>query len=85
MAEEIRLTEEELGELEAANKRISALRAELADISIAKLNLKVREQRAETFFLESGEQEKALAKKLEDKYGKGVINIDEGTFVPQQG
>lgn len=85
MAEEIRLTEEELGELETANKRISTLRAELADISIAKLNLKAREQRAETFFLESAEQEQALAKKLEDKYGKGVINIDEGTFVSEEG
>ena len=84
MAKEVKLTEEELGELDAANRRVNAIRVELADISIAKLNLKAREKRAETFFLELTQQENSLAKKLEDKYGKGVIDIDKGTFISQE-
>jgi len=84
MAKEVKLTEEELGELDAANRRVNAIRVELADISIAKLNLKAREKRAETFFLELTQQENSLAKKLEDKYGKGVIDIDKGTFISKE-
>lgn len=82
MAESVKLTEEEIGEVENVGKRSQALRNELGDIAIIKLNLKTREEQAAAFHNESIQLERDLAKKLEDKYGKGTIDISTGTFTP---
>jgi hypothetical protein len=82
MTESVKLTEEEIKDLETATNRVNALRKELADISMIKLNLELREDQAKKFHQESIEFEQTLAKNLEEKYGKGTVDIDKGIFMP---
>lgn len=84
MAEAVKLTEEELGELKNTTERVNVLRRELADVGMVKLNLETREAQIKQFHKESIEIEQALAKKLEEKYGKGTVDIDQGTFTPAE-
>jgi len=47
-----------------------------------RLNVKKRESKALEFDLETEKMEIALAKQLEEKYGKGHIDTDKKVFIP---
>ena len=78
MAEVKKLTEQEVLEIKTIQEKSQALVVELGQIEILKLQLNSRREAAEAFIkgLETEEQE--LAKKLEDIYGKGSINLQTG-------
>lgn len=78
----IKLTEEELNQLNTVQARREAAKNELSDIGFLRLKIKRKEEKVETFYNETIEMERKIAKGLETKYGKGSIDIESGTFTP---
>ena len=80
--EAIKLEEKELENLKTLQLRSRALIQELGSISLAEINLEERREAAENFLKESRQLEAGLAKALEEKYGKGNIDVTTGEFTP---
>lgn len=82
MSKEIKLTEEELQGINDLQQRGLILKEELAALGQAKLNIKLRQIQVEKYFSVNIDLEKTIAKELEEKYGKGNVNLETGTFTP---
>ena len=79
-----KLSKEELGQIEEIQKKIQAVKAELGNVGLAEIDLKTRKANIEQFLSETQEQESKLVKELEEKYGKGSINLEDGEFIPAE-
>jgi len=77
-----KLTEEEVKSLQELQQKNAALVNELGSIELANIGLEERRENAEKFLFELREEEKELAKSLEDKYGIGSIDLNKGEFIP---
>ena len=80
----VKLTEEEINNLTIVQNRRKAVSKELSDIGFVRLKLKRKEDKVENFNNETIKMEADLAKNLEDKYGRGSVDIESGTFTPFQ-
>ena len=80
----VKLTEEEINNLTIVQNRRKAVSKELSDIGFLRLKLKRKEDKVENFNNETIKMEAELAKNLEDKYGRGSVDIESGTFTPFQ-
>jgi hypothetical protein len=78
----IKLTEQELKAIEDIKLRKKAIKEEIADIGLSKIKLKIRKEKLEEFYTKTLTNETQIAKGLEEKYGKGSVNIQSGTFTP---
>ena len=78
----IKLEENELSQLNNIKNARSSIINEFGKISIIELQLSQRKMNAETNFAKIEEAQADFAIKLEDKYGKGTIDIDSGVFIP---
>lgn len=78
----MQLTQEELQGIYDLKQRQAALKEELAALGQAKLNIKLREVQVEKYFSVNLDLERAIAKEIEEKYGKGNIDLETGTFTP---
>lgn len=76
----IKLSSEEIEALEKIQKHNESAVKEFGLISIAQLNLDKRKERAETFLANLKTSEIAIAESLEEKYGKGTVNLTTGEF-----
>lgn len=76
----IKLSTEELETLENIQKHNQSIIKEFGLINISQLNLDSRKARAEKFFSDLKKSEVDIAKMLEDKYGKGTVNLSTGEF-----
>ena len=65
--------------LKNANKD---LMTELGQIKLAEINLEKRIKSANEYLAQLSTKEAEISKGLEDKYGKGSIDIESGTFHP---
>ena len=79
---QIKLEENELLQLNNIKNARSSIINEFGKISIIELQLSQRKMNAETNFAKIEEAQADFAKNLEDKYGKGTIDIDSGVFIP---
>jgi len=75
-----KLTPEELQVIETVQKENDLIIREMGLIGIAEINLEDRRERAENFLTELRQKETDLAKRLEEKYGKGTVNLATGEF-----
>lgn len=82
--ENIKLTEEEIKQLQEIQQSQGMLIQELGEISLMELNLKTRKDKAEDFLNELRVKEENLGKELNEKYGDGSINLSTGEFEPRQ-
>jgi hypothetical protein len=80
MAKTTKLTQEEIDSLILIQNKNRAIVEELGKIEIIQLDLDDRRERAENFLKQLRADEDATARSLEDKYGKGTVNIDKGEF-----
>ena len=78
----IKLTEQELKLIDNIKLRKQAIKQELADIGLLEINLKTRKEKVEDFYSKTIEVETQVAKTLEEKYGKGSVDTETGTFTP---
>jgi hypothetical protein len=79
-----KLSKEELGKIEEIQKRVQAVKAELGNVGLAEIDLKTRKNNIEQYLTETQEQESAVVKELEEKYGKGSIDLQNGEFIPSE-
>ena len=78
-----KLTEEELLQLQQIQNNNQAIVREFGQIAIAELDLDKRRENAETFLDNLRKAETETAKTLEEKYGRGNINLQSGEFVSE--
>jgi len=76
----VKLTNEELEQIEVVKKNKETILVELGQIKLAELNLEKRLEKAEEFLSQLEKQETEIAKYLEDKYGSGTVNVETGEF-----
>lgn len=79
----IDLDKEDLKNLEVLKNRGRFLLDELGQISLLEITLEERKESAKAFRLKTKEMEKELAEFLENKYGKGNVDLDTGKFTPK--
>ena len=73
---------EELSELKTLKDNLSQIASEFGSLAIQKFRLEEKEKALKQTMSTLENQETSIAKKLTDKYGKGSINLDTGTFTP---
>ena len=79
-----KLSQEELEKISDIQTRMQTIQTELGKLELAKMDLKTRRKAIERFIDESRNLEAELARELQEKYGKGTINLDEKVFVADQ-
>lgn len=79
-----KLSKEELGKIEEIQKRVQAVKVELGNVGLAEIDLKTRKANIEQYLTETQEQEATVVKELEEKYGKGSIDLQNGEFIPSE-
>lgn len=76
-----KLTTEEVTKLNELRVKTSELTFQRGQIGIAEDNLKRQLNQLAEQFNELYKEENTVSKELFDKYGKGEINLEEGTFI----
>ena len=75
-----KLLKKELEQIQYIQNRMQAVRTELGQLALAKIDLKNRQTNIENFLVETQELEGKVVKELEEKYGKGSIDLEKGEF-----
>tara|TARA_A100001201_G_scaffold52963_1_gene52081 strand:+ start:1988 stop:2338 length:351 start_codon:yes stop_codon:yes gene_type:complete len=78
----ISFSQEELNELRNLKTQITQLSIEFGTLTISKIKLDEQENELKKQLTSLESKEKKLAKDLTDKYGKGSIDLESGTFTP---
>jgi DNA-binding transcriptional MerR regulator len=89
MSEQIKFTEEEIQDIRQVQSNYQAIGLELVQIKLALANtknqlesLELEEKALTERISEVNTRERQIAKQLEDKYGKGEIDLESGVFTP---
>lgn len=89
MSESIKFSEQEIAEIKQVQANYQKLGLDLVQIKLAILNAKNQvdtyeseEKMLTERILELNETERTIAKNLEEKYGKGEIDLESGVFTP---
>ena len=77
-----KLSKKELAEIGEIQTRTEAVKTELGQLGLAEIDLKNRRNNVETYLKETQDLETKLVKELEEKYGKGSIDLNNGEFIP---
>lgn len=77
-----KLTQEELQQVTDIQNKYQAVSQELGNIELQKIALETRRQAAEDFLLQLQQEEKQVADSIQEKYGKGNLNLNTGEFTP---
>tara|TARA_Y100001951_G_C11194485_1_gene213450 strand:+ start:454 stop:723 length:270 start_codon:yes stop_codon:yes gene_type:complete len=76
----VKLTKDEIKEIGDLRGSISNVTLVIGETEIAFENLGIRKRELLSRLLKLSEKQNDFAKKLEDKYGKGNVNLDTGEF-----
>ena len=82
MSEPIKLTQEELEKLGQIQQVMQNITFEYGNIELTRKALEDRVTRVDDALSQIRQQEQTFAKEIEDKYGRGSIDLQEGTFHP---
>tara|TARA_R110000868_G_C10555186_1_gene736305 strand:+ start:307 stop:582 length:276 start_codon:yes stop_codon:yes gene_type:complete len=89
MSEQMKFSEEEIAEIKQVQANYQKLGLDLVQIKLAILNAKNQvdtyeseEKMLTERILDLNEAERTIAKNLEEKYGKGEIDLESGVFTP---
>src|SRR6056300_1838672 len=77
-----KLTQEELQTIAELQQKNTAVVSELGQIELARMSVSARRANAENFLAELSKSEEELANSLNEKYGAGSIDLQNGEFVP---
>tara|TARA_Y100000389_G_C17263910_1_gene414425 strand:- start:1 stop:294 length:294 start_codon:yes stop_codon:yes gene_type:complete len=85
----VKFTEDELKSLDAVRNDYINIQQEFGRTKVRKIlalkqvdEIEQYEVQLESAYLQVQETEQTLAKTLEDKYGKGNLNVETGEFTP---
>jgi len=79
-----KLTTEEVTELNELRVKTSELTFQRGQLGIAEDNIKRQLNQLAESFNELYSSESAISSKLFEKYGKGEVNLEEGTFTTEE-
>ena len=82
--DKIKLTEDEIKDLTDVRTDFQKTTLIIGETEIGIMNLKGRKEDLIATLRKLNEKQSELAKKLEDKYGKGSISLDTNEFTPTQ-
>ena len=77
-------SKEELDQLKKLRTELSNMTAQFGQLYINKVKLEEQETLLKKQLAELEQKENTLTKELTDKYGKGSINLETGTFTPTE-
>ena len=77
-----KLTKKEIDAIVNVQSKTQEIQSTFGAIAIRQLELDNARQAQAEAFTELRAEETKLAKKLEDKYGSGNIDLDQGIFIP---
>ena len=82
--DKIKLTEDEIKDLTEVRTNFQKTTLIIGETEIGIINLKSRKEDLIATLRKLDEKQSELAKKLEEKYGKGSISLDTNEFTPTQ-
>ena len=82
--DKIKLTEDEIKDLTDVRTNFQKTTLIIGETEIGIINLKGRKEDVIAALRKLDEKQSELAKKLEDKYGKGSISLDTNEFTPTE-
>ena len=77
-------SENELNEVKTLRTELNQIVIQLGQTCVNKIKLEEQEIYLKTQLSNIEKNEIDLAKKLSDKYGKGSIDLETGTFIPSE-
>jgi hypothetical protein len=77
-----KFTKEELEQIKELQVKITNITTQMGQLYLTKLKLKDQEKLLMSQLSSIEKEEKTLAEKLTEKYGKGSLNVDSGDFTP---
>ena len=81
MSKQTKLTDQEVEKVTEIQNRINITQVELGKLELTKLDIRDRRNTIERYITETRSLEIDIAKELEEKYGKGSINLDQKVFI----
>lgn len=78
------LSQEVIDQIKSIQQKNQAIEIELGQIELVKLAVKQRRAAAEQFLAELKDEEVTLGQFLQNEYGNGTIDIEQGVFVPSE-
>ena len=78
----VSFSQEELNEIRDLRTELNQITFQLGQIKINKIRIENTETLIKKDLINLEEKESKIEKKLSDKYGKGSIDIETGTFIP---
>ena len=82
MVENRKLTKDEINQLKELRSKMNQITIQFGQLSINKIKLEESQDKLKNELASLEQQEINLAKSLSNKYGKGTINLETGTFTP---
>lgn len=79
-----KLKKNEMQKIEDIQTRMQAVRAEFGSLALAEIDLKNRKTSVESYLTETQELERKLVSELQDKYGRGSIDLNAKEFIPEE-
>ena len=79
----MKLQQEDLKKLDLLKDNKDTFLKELGQIKYNEILLDERNNKALDIFEKLKQQEKSIIKELEEKYGRGSVNVDTGEFTPE--
>ena len=79
-----KLNKAEVQKIEDIQTRMQAVRAEFGSLALAEIDLKNRKTSVENYLTETQNLEKELVSGLQDKYGRGSIDLTTKKFIPEE-
>ena len=84
MSEEIKFTDDEIENLKDLQKGYLEVQSQFGQVAMSKIKLEETETKLKSQLANLEKKEVTLAKNLSDKYGKGSIDLESGTFTPSK-
>jgi len=89
MSEEKKLTTEEIKKVQDVRKNYITIQNAFGQLHLTKINLEKQLDQIDsnfeslsTEYTNTQESEQKIVKEIQDKYGQGTLNIEDGTFSP---
>lgn len=82
MSNEIKFTDQELNDLKTLQSEYQKVIYSWGQLQIEKRILKTKEEEIDSIYSSLNRKEKDLLDSLNQKYGDGSLNLENGTFTP---
>jgi|TARA_R110002153_G_scaffold246237_1_gene401879 hypothetical protein len=77
-----KLDQNELKQITDIQTRMDAVKTELGSLALAEIDLSNRRTKVEEYLVDTQSLETKLVADLENKYGKGTIDLNTNEFIP---